>query len=95
MCTSCASYMGLIRLGNLAWRLCRKRSIGLCCTGLLWVAAGKTTLLDVLAGRKTTGFQTGDILVNGQKMSKTAYRYYHMRSGQTPTTSRVWCLSTC
>ena len=27
--------------------------------------AGKTTLMDVLAGRKTQGATTGDILVNG------------------------------
>ena len=45
-------------------------SVG-CCV----LTAGKTTLLDVLAGRKSTGIQTGDILVNGQKMNKTAYRY--------------------
>ena len=34
--------------------------------------AGKTTLIDVIAGRKTAGVQTGDILVGGQiKNQKT------------------------
>ena len=37
-------------------------------------SAGKTTLLDVLAGRKSTGEVTGDILVNGVKISKSALR---------------------
>lgn len=32
------------------------------CTG---AGAGKTTLMDVIAGRKTQGEITGDILVNG------------------------------
>lgn len=33
-----------------------------CCVG---AGAGKTTLMDVIAGRKTQGEITGDILVNG------------------------------
>ena len=32
--------------------------------------AGKTTLMDVLAGRKTQGVLRGDILINGREMSK-------------------------
>jgi ABC-type multidrug transport system ATPase subunit len=37
--------------------------------------AGKTTLMDVLAGRKTTGSITGEILVNGRpKVQQTFSR---------------------
>lgn len=37
--------------------------------------AGKTTLMDVLAGRKTTGNVCGQMLVNGHvKLSKTFAR---------------------
>ncbi len=32
--------------------------------------AGKTTLMDVIAGRKTQGKITGDILVNGELSEK-------------------------
>lgn len=32
--------------------------------------AGKTTLMDVLAGRKTQGRESGDVLINGRPMSK-------------------------
>ena len=37
-------------------------------------AAGKTTLLDVLALRKATGTLQGDLLVNGSKVNRTQYR---------------------
>lgn len=33
--------------------------------GCVHAGAGKTTLMDVIAGRKTQGEITGDILVNG------------------------------
>jgi len=36
--------------------------------------AGKTTLMDVIAGRKTSGRITGDILVNGHKQQFPAFR---------------------
>ncbi len=35
--------------------------------------AGKTTTLDVLAGRKTVGVQTGQVLVNGVEVARSAY----------------------
>ena len=38
--------------------------------------AGKTTLLDILAGRvKATGTLTGDILVNGHALDKSKFKY--------------------
>lgn len=42
----------------------------LCCG----CAAGKTTLLDVLAQRKSTGTVSGQILVNGQAINAEEYR---------------------
>lgn len=42
---------------------------------LVMAGAGKTTLMDVLAGRKTTGSVCGQMLVNGHvKHSKTFAR---------------------
>ena len=36
--------------------------------------AGKTTLMDVIAGRKTAGKIEGSITVNGQPQDKATYR---------------------
>ena len=41
------------------------------------IAAGKTTLLDVLAHRKSTGTITGDILCNGVKWESNDYKCVH------------------
>lgn len=35
--------------------------------------AGKTTAMDVIAARKTVGYTTGDILINGHPMDKRAW----------------------
>ena len=35
--------------------------------------AGKTTLMDVIAGRKTAGRVSGDILVNGHRLESTSF----------------------
>lgn len=41
-------------------------------TALMGVSgAGKTTLMDILAGRKTQGIIRGDVLVNGREVSKS------------------------
>lgn len=40
---------------------------------LVLLSAGKTTLLDVLAGRKTVGTIAGDIRVNGRELSKVEF----------------------
>ena len=37
--------------------------------------AGKTTLMDVLACRKTTGKTTGKITINGHELDKKAFKY--------------------
>ena len=39
------------------------------------VAPGKTSLLDCLAGRKTTGTLTGDVLINGHPLHKQHFKY--------------------
>ena len=39
-------------------------------------SAGKTTLLDVLAGRKTQGEESGRILFAGQKPSRPFLKRY-------------------
>mmetsp|Transcript_6147 Transcript_6147/g.10516 ORF Transcript_6147/g.10516 Transcript_6147/m.10516 type:complete len:956 (+) Transcript_6147:299-3166(+) len=55
--------------------------------------AGKTTLMDVIAGRKTGGTITGDIAVNGEKMDKVTFSrmigYCEQFDSQSPTLS-VW-----
>jgi len=48
---------------------------------IIYAGAGKTTLMDVLAGRKTAGTMTGDILVNGYpKNQKTFSRIMGCKS---------------
>lgn len=43
-------------------------------TCLTWSSAGKTTLLDVIAGRKTVGKIEGSVLVNGAKLEPSAFQ---------------------
>jgi ABC-type multidrug transport system ATPase subunit len=38
------------------------------------IAAGKTTLLDTLAGRKATGKVSGQILVDGRELPPQEFR---------------------
>ena len=40
---------------------------------MLYPGAGKTTLMDVIAGRKTVGRITGSILVNGQPKEQRSW----------------------
>lgn len=61
--------------------------------------AGKSHLLDILAQRKSTGNITGDILLNGQKISSSSYRrkvaYVPQVSGQLEAANlqgTSWCL---
>jgi ABC-type multidrug transport system ATPase subunit len=36
--------------------------------------AGKTTFIDILAGRKNTGIVSGDIIINGKPRTKSFKR---------------------
>jgi ABC-type multidrug transport system ATPase subunit len=38
-----------------------------------WQCAGKTTLMDVICGRKTVGRTTGELLANGRPISKSSW----------------------
>ena len=55
--------------------------------------AGKTTLLDILAGRQTAGAVSGDVRVNGRKVTPlmmTQLAGYAPQSDILPGTSTVW-----
>lgn len=58
--------------------------------------AGKTTLMDVIAGRKTIGRVTGDIYVNGQPKNQKAWArvsgYVEQMDIHTPATTVVEAL---
>ena len=59
--------------------LAQRRSIGVaipacrCCCLPLPLPAGKTTLMDVVLGRKTQGLIRGDILVNGHPKAQSTW----------------------
>jgi ABC-type uncharacterized transport system ATPase subunit len=61
--------------------------------------AGKTTLMDVIAGRKTAGRVTGDIRVNGLQLQQShfqgliGYVSICMRAGQQGTEGGAVCTS--
>ena len=53
-------------------------------------AAGKSTLLDLIAGRKTVGELQGDILFSGVRPSQAFLRRYTGR-GPAPPWHRSYC----
>ena len=51
--------------------------------------AGKTTLMDVVAGRKTQGIIEGEIRLNGHIKDAGVWR--RISACERPATCRGWC----